>query len=89
MIAYRASVAAVTVDEPTTGPEQEDNEQAGTMTISTTYAPKVAAPAADARACALVHGDQWRRRMGTLMAFTAMNGTSIKRTTRRLGKLAT
>ena len=59
------------------------------MTSNTTYAPTVAAPATDARPCALVHGDQWRTRMGSLMAFTAMNGTSIKRTTRRLGKLAT
>jgi hypothetical protein len=59
------------------------------MTISTSYAQRVALPATAARPCALVHGDQWRTRMGTGMAFAAMNGTSIKRTARRLGKLPT
>jgi hypothetical protein len=62
------------------------------MTTSTIYAYGVAAPAAGARPCALVHGHQWRARMADGMGFGTtdlMNGTSIKRPARRLGKRPT
>jgi len=99
VVAYRATAAQVVVDEPMTG-SNEDRTCAGftrtdqrqAMKDSTTYAYQVAAAAADARPCAHLHGAQWRARMagGMGSGFTElMNGTSIKRPARRLGKPAT
>ncbi len=59
------------------------------MTIRTTHAQGVADMATVARPCAAAHGYQWRARMGLGMSFDLMNGTSIKRPARRLGKPAT
>lgn len=60
------------------------------MTARTLYAQQVAHPAAGARPCVTAHGDQWRAWMvGMDMSLEFMNGTSIKRTARRLGKPTT